>query len=549
MQNPLEITFRVLSASPHPMAVDLLLEAVDSTDDRIRLHAADALLKCRQTRGLLALVRRLESFSAPMREHLKKNRQGLEHALHQAIVHGDPAVRQQGLIVMQWMETLELLPLLFSLLEKGDHPDRELVRQTISVVTHQLYDHMQAEKNGVQGWWISYQPLSTLIHDVLMYLDHALSKAKMGGGAEEVIEGLLMLGRPDQESVKKIFRHSERQFREYAYALMKTSRHSGIMQLVNAFLAMPYLPPMVFDIFAIRDDLEFILESLRSFPRRMNAHHQKNYRSIQKLSWAARELAILEMIPDADQVSLVKFVSATGIPDEDKQYILEWMMRCGGHDGKEAAAQMRRVFDEETLRGIVLDGLDSENEDDQVWATHQLRSLAMPETFRLLIDRLNSPTPSVRDAARDELRSFNLQTALDLFETLDPAVCRRTGELLMKIDPDTLDALRRELTQPGARKRIRAIRGAMALGLSENIIDDLMMLLGDEDAIVRRTAVEALGALDHPDARDALLHALNDPNPRVRYSVESVLHRRNTQDKLHSGDVLVEADASPHAGP
>ncbi len=548
MQNPLEITFRVLSASADLRAVDLLLEAIDSDDDRIRLYAADALLKSRQTRGLLALVRRLESFSPAMQDHLKRNRQGLEHALHQAVVHGDPAVRRQGLIAMQWMETLELLPLLFSLLEKGGHPEWELIRQTISVVTHQLYDHVQAEKKGVKGWWISHQPLSALVQDVLLYLDRALAKAKMGSGAEEVIAGLLILGRPDQECVKKVFRHPDRQFREYAHTMMKTSAHPGIVQFVNAYLAMTYVPPVVFDVFASRADLEFVLESVRLFPRRLSSLQQKNYRAILKLPWADRRLEILEFIPDADQASVVKFMLATGIPDEDKQHILEWMMRCGGHDGKEAAAQMKRVFDEETLRDIVLDGLDSANEEDQVWATHQLRSLALPDTFKLLIDRLNSATPSVRDAARDELRSFNLKTAFELFETMEPTVCLRAGELLMKIDPDTPDSLRRELMQPGARKRIRAIRGAMALGLSGIIIDDLMMLLGDEDAIVRRTAVEALGTIDHPDAHEALLHALTDLNPRVRVSAESVLNRKNGQGKKYSAENMVEADADSHAG-
>lgn len=525
MRDPLEITFRVLATSANPAAVDLLVDALASADDRIRLLAAEALLNRRHTRGLLALVQVLETFSPEMRNRLIVNRQALEHALQQATVHGDPAMRQRGLMAIQWMEALELLPLLFTLLQDETHSERELIRQTITAVTQKLFDNVQADKNGVHGWWVSYQPIDRLVHNVLMYLDHALTTAPLTSGAEEAVQGLLILGNPDQEVVKRIFRHTDRHIREYAYEQLKTSRNAGMMRLTSAFLTQPFLPPVIFEVFAERDDLEFIIETLRTFPRKLNANQQKNLHAIEKLPWICEDLSLLKLIPAAWQATLIKWVSATGIPSEDKQHVVEWVMRFGGPEGKEAAAHLKNSLDQETLRSIVLDGLDSVEEEDQVWATRQLRSLAIPDTFRLLIDRLNSPLPSVRRAARDELQSFDLPMMLGKFETMDPETCHRAGQLLKKIDPNTPDALRREFAHPGARRRLRAIRGAFAMGLHGDIIEDLMMMLDDDDLIVRRTIVECLGAARHPEARDVLQRALRDPNLRIRRSAEIVLQQ------------------------
>ncbi|MDA1213989.1 MAG: hypothetical protein O2955_15850, partial [Planctomycetota bacterium] len=134
MSGPLETTFLVLSSSASPAASDLLIDALHSTENHIQLLAAEALLNRRNTKGQLAVVQQLENFTPEMRDRMIVHRQLLEHAIQQATVHGDPAVRRCGLMAIQWMESIELLPLLFTLLEDESHTDRHLIRQTISTV-------------------------------------------------------------------------------------------------------------------------------------------------------------------------------------------------------------------------------------------------------------------------------------------------------------------------------------------------------------------------------------------------------------------------------
>lgn len=168
----------------------------------------------------------------------------------------------------------------------------------------------------------------------------------------------------------------------------------------------------------------------------------------------------------------------------------------------------------------------------QAWATSQLRALGVPQAIRLLIERLDSPLPAVREAARDELGSFNFELLLTIFEHLDETVGRRSGDLMRKIDPDWRPKLIAELASPIQRRRIRAARAAHALGLARDAQDGLVEMLSAAETLVRRTAAEVLGDVPTAEVVAALAAVLHDPSPRVREAAERSLadiHRAGLQ--------------------
>ncbi len=65
---------------------------------------------------------------------------------------------------------------------------------------------------------------------------------------------------------------------------------------------------------------------------------------------------------------------------------------------------------------------------------------------------------------------------------------------------------------------------------SESAADWLSIALGDPDARVRRTAVEALGEIGGPNSRFLLQQALGDVDPAVREAAQEMLAEPSRAD-------------------
>ena len=142
-------------------------------------------------------------------------------------------------------------------------------------------------------------------------------------------------------------------------------------------------------------------------------------------------------------------------------------------------AEILETISPESVRGGLIGSLDSENEDVQVWATSQLRSQGVPEAIRLLIERLDSPLPAVREAAGQELGSFDLSMVLNLFERLDRAV---SPPALSRPDAKNRCQMRGQKLVEELNKQIRAAanaRGERRRRLRGFLRDRRRRLVGD----------------------------------------------------------------------
>jgi hypothetical protein len=366
-------------------------------------------------------------------------------------------------------------------------------------------------------------------HDVLMHLDRACSRFNELRRPDLIVEAVLILGDADNFAVTKVLTQSDNECRELAGHLLLTSRHPAIVDLLLGLLGKAHPSPRALRALELRDDFEFATRLLAWFPAEPSEALQRNLARVSTVAWLRPERFSDEFPPPASQPALVRFVMAVGVPEDTKLAVQEWIIRHGTPEGRLAAADVLPVLDTSEAEQIVMGSLASQDESIQAWATGQLRSQGVAEAFTLLIERLDSPLSAVRDAARKELAGFNLNRVLQLIEHLEPATGRRAGDLLRKIDPECGDRLGLELRHPMHSRRERAVRAAGILGLDRDVLPELLVIVDDPEAVVRRTLGEVLAELDGTDVAEALKRLLADSDGRVRRATMEALERRRTR--------------------
>ena len=522
MADPLAKTFDVLTTARSLAAIDLLILAADSKRTAIQDRAIAALLRRAATRCQTEVIRRLPKLSVAGRRLLEEQGSRLSVTLRQCLLHGDAELRTNALTVVKTMDCFDQVPALISILEQRDDPFQDAACQTLQDVVNRIFEQMQVGA----GRRASERPVRNVPQarqTVLMGLEAACNRFADLAHAREVIECILIVGDAESSAVRKVFLKSSPACRELAANLLLTSKHVGVMQLLTDFMGQNYPHGKAFEAFENRCDPEFVCHVLRTFPKRLSENQQKNYKQLRRIAWINDDLLPLEEIPSGLHESLSAFVQATGLNLDEKIEIQKWLLLNGSMAARQVATQILEAVSPDSVRGILFGSLDSKDEDVQVWATSQLRAQGVPDSIRLLIQRLDSPLPAVREAAREELASFDLSLVLNLFEHLDRNLCLRVGTLIQKTDPTCIQKLLEELNQPVRSRRIRGARAAEALGLASHVERGLLAMLSDEDSIVRRIAAELLVSVPSPEVIVGLTALLQDPSPRVRDVAERSL--------------------------
>ena len=557
MHSPFKKTLDVLATSPCPTAVETLLHALSSLNSNLRDGAVSALLRRRSARGIQEIIRRFDSFGSDVRASLERHLAALSSAFKHCLQHGDDELRRNALEMIRTFEDYSQFGVLVTLLEIPEFPLRDRVLLVIRELADRLYEHlkfgreMQAEAElakraeetrRVRGTArtevpeVRAEPIATPPKRFLRDADRirlqtvaVLEQACRNYSkyeAPELVECLLILSDIENTHAQRTIREAPEACRQLVTEILRTSTHPAIVMLVYNGLALNYPFPGTVAAFEQRTDAEFIAHFLRAWPRKLTVFQHKNLKQVQRLAWINPEELNLEIVPPNLHRTLISLVLTTGLPEDHKLSVLEWMVKHGSADGRHAAADVLVDIKDNKVQEVVLESLDSDDAEVQAWATSQLRTRDIPQAFGKLIQRLDSPMAEVQEAARRELGDFDLQRALLIYEQLDPHVCLAVGRLICKIDPHTISKLQHELTVAIRRRRIRAARAARALGLQEQVADALVLMSQDADALVRRSAAEILGDVSPAAAARSLTALLEDPSPRVRDAAKIAMQRQ-----------------------
>jgi HEAT repeat protein len=533
MAAPWQTTIRLLEGSSNPAALDVLLHAVRGGEEPIRSAALVALLLKNTPRTNLEILRVSHTFPPPMRGTLERNLTSLSAVVRQAVLHGDESLRRNALQVIRWSRDVHQIPLLLSLLEQPPSLLRDQVVDLIGSLIESLHASLPAdpalsavEPSASTSRIAPSHPamfdINRSRHTVVTALE-ASARRYEAHGVIEVIEWLLALGDPHDLAHKPLLSDSRGPIAVVVQSVLQTSRNPAIMKLLLRLMQENYPAAWAVRVFCRRSDPEFLATVLRSWPRRLSAVQQKNLKAITAVDWLDPFRFHIDQIPPHLHVVLVRVVVSLGLPLDTRLAVLEWVVRNGSPEGRLAATEILCELEDSRVQDVVLDSLTSEQPGVQAWATSQLRARDVPNCFELLVERLDSNFAEVREVARKELQDFDLQRVLEMFTEIDPARCQAVGRLMCKIDADAIQRLILEMDQPVRRKRIRAARCALALGLHVETLEGLLRMLQDSDMLVRRTAVEVLAYIPGQRAREALLATLEDPSPRIREDLRRAL--------------------------
>lgn len=520
MTTPLHKTFDLLGSTTSSGAVDVLVAALDLEPDVIRLAAVRAIIQRDTLRGQVEIISRMPCLGEEACQAIIEHAHRMHAPLRHCLLHGEVEARRRALDVVQAAESYDQLDALLEVLQRPDDELRADAIEALVALMQQLYQRWASKRRDMT---VGGRKVGDIRYKVLSQLDQSCSDFAKLAAREEVLTAILALGDPEHFAVKKVLSQVGIECRELATRLLMTSRHPGVMQLICDSMGKNYPLGKMFDAIQGREDLPFAEQLLSWYPRKPTQLQQKNLRQVESMAWLRPDHPVLEQLDGALQTRLVEFLAALGLPANDKRDLQEWLVRHGPPEARLAASSILSSLDKPAAQQIIFNSLNSEDEEIQAWATSQLRDQKIPETFSILIERLESPLPAVRQAAREELRSFDIETMLGIFEHLEPETCHRAGELILKIDPDCPDKMCRELAAPIRRKRIRAARACRLMGLHEHVVPALLVMLEDSDSLVRRTALEVLEGVSAPEVRTVVRLLTEDPSPRVREAAVKTL--------------------------
>jgi hypothetical protein len=523
---PFPTTFELLAGTDNTAAVDVMVAALDIADESVQNLAVGAILKRHPTRAVIELVRRAQVLSKPARELIKKKSPVLAKGLRAALLSGDSALRASALQLVCDLEYFTELPTLTRLLEEKALCERDAVESTIYDLVDRLYKHLQfgKEKEESADFLRNAQRMR---HQAVATLEASCERFEIHH-SRQVIEGLLILGDAQSVPLKKLIQEASSVVREIVVDLLHSSRHPGVMTLVIDSLADNYPLPATISAFASRTDPEFIAHLLETWPRELTPFQQNNVKKLESVSWLNAEGIHLDLLPPALHCAAVAFLMTTGLTETQKMDVLEWMVKFGSAEGRLAATEVLKDLDDADVQYVVRDGLESQQPEVQAWATGQLRAWSIPNAIELLVERIDSPVPEVRQAARGELAGFDVRRLLEIFDQLDSRMQSVVGKLVQKIDPETVTKLKGEMLNAIHNKRIRAARAALAMNLHMEVADALLEMARDPDVMVRRMAGEVLGKVRSPAALDMLRQLTRDGSPRVRQAATSALGEDKT---------------------
>lgn len=525
MASPLSKTFDLLAQSRNSHAVNALVLALDVDDPDIRERAVFALLEQKSARGLVEVIRRNAKHTPAIRKRLESHSTVLEPALKQCLLHGNHELQHSALEFVRFTNDFRQIPTLISLFENSNLANHqpELVTQTLRCLVSKLYEYfLNTSVDSVYSRSF-LKNAEQMRRDILIALGAAAEHYQKFEQPRVIVESLLILGNVTDPTIRKIMWHSNDETREYVEKVLKESKHIGVMQLICDFAEASYPNAKALEAIAEREDPEFIAHLLRWLPDKPSDLLQTNFKQVGEVVWLRANRQNFKKIPQPLQTPLIRLISLLELDLACKKQAQKWMLQYGTTEAKEAAIGILKDLDSNDVTEMVLESLDSEDPIQQAWATCQLRSNQVPDAINLLVNKIDSPLEEVREAAREELSSFDVDYVIEHYEEFNPQVRHSVGKLLQKLNPKSILELSRMMAHPLRKRRIRAARCAQALNLHDQLIPALASLIEDPDDTVRRTSAEVLTTIDLPAARQALVPLLTDENARIREIAMKVL--------------------------
>ena len=510
MSEGLATTFQVLGKTPNEAAVRVLISALDSPNRAIQDGALEALLARRGAACGKELLRRLHTMPPRWREIVRSRRGSITHTLRDAILGTDRQMCVNACQAATWFREYDLIPTLISVLEDHSAENVDLATGTLWDLVVQLYDELAAGRNSADGrnpQMVRRHIVSSLESSVQRFGKHK---------QQEVIDSFLLLVGRDNPTLSKILKDPHHPASVPIVEAMSSSPHGGVMRLLLSCLDDRHVPSAVVSVVGKRSDLKFVQHLMRKIGREPATAVTQNLKRIRSIAWLSCSQEFLAQLDNAAQHALVRMVMISALPREQAFATIKQVLEHGKPGGRREAATALAEFSGVDSNYVAMRALDDPDPQVQANVLGQLRHRGIPGILPHLIGMVDSPHAVIREAARESLSEFTFKRFLASFDMLDEEVQRTTGNLVKKVDPQTVPLLHEELKSRVRSRRLRALAIVRAIDVAEQLEPTIIELLDDSDHMVRMEVVAALAQSPTPASCQALLRALDDSSEIVR---------------------------------
>lgn len=529
----IETTFELLAQTENEAAVEILIPALDSPEKSIQEGALRSLLKRRSLAGQREILRRLHLVDERWKAIIEEYRASMSHAVRDAVLDSSPQLCANGCQAILWFREYDLLPALVNALEDEANPNAELAAATLLDLMDLFYGELSGE-----GPWRQRRDPELLRQRIMNCLEESLHRFGRHRRIA-IIEAFLMLSAYDNLALRRILLDPlDSRYLPLVDVLTHSAR-PGVQRLILDFLDDPHAPSSTLALIAHRSDLPFIERLLRHIGAEPTAAVRHNLARVGGIAWLREPRALIEALDESYQPALVRLVQATSMNRLESFGVIAYLAVQGKVAGRRAAVAALRDFHGVEANKAALKALEDDDEEVQARAIGQLRDRGIPGAISILIDALASPSELVRDAARECLSEFAFPRFLATFDMLDEEVRGTTGLLVKKIDPQSASLLREEMKSPSRRRRIRALQMAVAIQSENELLEEILVAIGDSDHLVRLEAARALGQCHSLEAYAALREAEDDRSLTVREAAAASLE----QIARHSPDLGLLSNA------
>ncbi|MDA1163514.1 MAG: HEAT repeat domain-containing protein [Planctomycetota bacterium] len=521
------------------------MHAIESGDEDSRRLAMGTILKRQGHLNILQIIQRVDTLNDETCVEFSQSPERFTPALKQCFSHSDQATQLAAIEFVRRTANFDEFDTLLELLEADDESLGAAAVQAASNLAERMMVRFRTRDVSALPCF-EEQTLSDFRMTIVERLDFLILHVASRRNPLPLYRLLLTLGRADDKAILNVLYRRGSEHRETATRLLSEESNAAFFQLICESLNRHSPPTAIIDAFHARQDLEFVVHFLSWLPVNPAAYLKSNLARLTEISWLRQSHPTFQQIPATLHDRLVAVINLAGIEKASRTELKTWVVRQSGATGRAAASDVLNTLPKAAVEKILHGALESDDPDVEAWATRLLRSQKLANTFPELLKRLDGNLEIIRDAARDELFSFDVKRLLELFPQLSPAQCRQCGTTLLKINPDATNELNQEMSHAFRQRRMRAIQATESLGLVEQLYGSIVNALSDPEASVRRTAIETIGRNPSSKALDAIMNAVEDDHRSVRDSARRTLSHLRQQLSVASGHVAEHAQRKHH---
>ncbi len=520
---PIEKTMRLLEQSRSTAAMTAFVHALQVDSPKIRDSAARAILRSGSSLGKMELIRHIRKLSPDVLEVMNTADGDMTFPLQQCLLHGDP---EQALMALDAIEVARLyqnIPMVLEFLRRATGEIGDRGEQVLGSLVDRLYDTRMTARDA------KLTVTDQCIGKMLQHLSVELNSFAQCRRPHAIVESILILADSEHPVARHLIRESAPEWQALVWDVLAKSKHPGILRFLTRALSVKYLHPKILDIVSNRSDIEFQMTMIRLVPTRVNINQERNYQLLTGLPWLQPAAELWLSIPEEFHIQLVQLVRLVCFTRSLKLAFAKSIYQHASVEARKAANDFKHMLRQEEYDACVLDALDSDNPEFEAWGLSQIRDTNLPDKYRQLVDRLDSPHQIVEDQARETLGRFEVQQAIDFSESAKPSAGPKLAELLLKVNPFAIQELCREMANPVRTRRLRAAKAAHFMHLHTQVTPALLELLQDNDTILKRVVAEILADVPTRQVALRLQELLDDSSPRVREAALASLTKINQQ--------------------